>query len=474
MSLGHSLHRSPGWDQFAADERLFGIESNDDERPHIATIDRNHLKYAERGARAERLARFKQAGIIRSLRLPEGYNGQALAGRGEDQVNDRDGIRPDISQLSHEPNEYTPTGSSGDRLPFGTVSSEPDHDTDQNHEGQGSFHSELRIVPKGQNARRHQALQKDSVKPSANSYSTSLGNTIEEFVHPRPTPRYSVHSGRDGRTYFSVDQAHQVVNGQTSIWDRLTSQETGSRLKKDETKKPSFTRPEAASSRDGRLASHPVAVNVKLHKDGQKPGESREPVKLKEFTEREAAAEREGGRKAKESTTLKRHTAEENPTLREAGNSEKDAVTLRRLTKEEAAPEQEVRREKRGQGNNICADAAVSEQVSRPPLFEEGILSDTMPKALPEPTFWIPEALPKKSPQTYGWRNDHIVRGPLDEELFEVNTTLGRGSLGIVEEFRRKGTQLPTLVRKRFIVPMRRRQAILQIIEEEAKNLKSL
>lgn len=80
----------------------------------------------------------------------------------------------------------------------------------------------------------------------------------------------------------------------------------------------------------------------------------------------------------------------------------------------------------------------------------------------------------KRLVKKYGWYSEHLVRDTLDQELLEVCTTLGQGSLGIVEEVRRKDTQLPTLVRKRIIVPFRRRQTILKIIQDEAMILKSL
>jgi hypothetical protein len=80
----------------------------------------------------------------------------------------------------------------------------------------------------------------------------------------------------------------------------------------------------------------------------------------------------------------------------------------------------------------------------------------------------------KRLVKKYGWYSEHLVRDTLDQELLEVCTTLGQGSLGIVEEVRRKDTQLPTLVRKRIIVPFWRRQTILKIIQDEAMILKSL
>ena len=68
----------------------------------------------------------------------------------------------------------------------------------------------------------------------------------------------------------------------------------------------------------------------------------------------------------------------------------------------------------------------------------------------------------------YGWGDRHIVLRLNDEELLEVCATLGQGSLGVVEEVRRKNTELPTFVRKRVKLPFRNRKNILQIIQEEA------
>ena len=82
--------------------------------------------------------------------------------------------------------------------------------------------------------------------------------------------------------------------------------------------------------------------------------------------------------------------------------------------------------------------------------------------------------LTERGPDYYGWSSQHIVLGPADEEMLEVCSTLGQGSLGIVEEVRCKDTQLPTFVRKRVKLPFRNRKNILQIIQEEAKNLKAL
>ena len=45
------------WDQFAENERLFGLKSDYDENIYTTTIDKSHPQYKERMAAAERKAR---------------------------------------------------------------------------------------------------------------------------------------------------------------------------------------------------------------------------------------------------------------------------------------------------------------------------------------------------------------------------------------------------------------------------------
>lgn len=52
-----SSNQSSTWDQFATNERLFGVKSDYDENLYTTTIDRSHPQYAERAALAERKAR---------------------------------------------------------------------------------------------------------------------------------------------------------------------------------------------------------------------------------------------------------------------------------------------------------------------------------------------------------------------------------------------------------------------------------
>ena len=52
-----STGRTGDWDQFATNERMFGVKSNYDENLYTTTINKNDPQYAERAARAEKIAR---------------------------------------------------------------------------------------------------------------------------------------------------------------------------------------------------------------------------------------------------------------------------------------------------------------------------------------------------------------------------------------------------------------------------------
>lgn len=82
----------------------------------------------------------------------------------------------------------------------------------------------------------------------------------------------------------------------------------------------------------------------------------------------------------------------------------------------------------------------------------------------------------ERQPTTFGWDLEHITVTSQDEDPVTICRFLGHGSLGIVEEVRRLNTQLPTFVRKRVQLPARKREAnaTLEIIQEEAKNLRLL
>ena len=55
MSLGDSS-QTAGWDQFATNQRLYGVESTYDESIYTTEINRNDPRYRQREAEAARIA----------------------------------------------------------------------------------------------------------------------------------------------------------------------------------------------------------------------------------------------------------------------------------------------------------------------------------------------------------------------------------------------------------------------------------
>ncbi|KAA8619566.1 PBP1 Protein interacting with poly(A)-binding protein [Pyrenophora tritici-repentis] len=76
MSL-ESSGRTAEWDQFSTNERLFGVKSNYDENLYTTTINKNDPQYAERAARAEKIAREIEGSTATNSHIREergGYN----------------------------------------------------------------------------------------------------------------------------------------------------------------------------------------------------------------------------------------------------------------------------------------------------------------------------------------------------------------------------------------------------------------
>ena len=59
------------WDQFKANERLFGLKSDYDENIYTTTIDRSNPSYREREARAQRLAQEIEGSSTSNAHLRE-------------------------------------------------------------------------------------------------------------------------------------------------------------------------------------------------------------------------------------------------------------------------------------------------------------------------------------------------------------------------------------------------------------------
>lgn len=104
-----STSRSTEWDQFSTNERLFGVKSNYDETFYTTTIDRNNPQYAQRAARAEKIAREIESSSALNSHVREERGGNALADDGGDEEDKYSGVRRDLLPLSSgQPNKYTP------------------------------------------------------------------------------------------------------------------------------------------------------------------------------------------------------------------------------------------------------------------------------------------------------------------------------------------------------------------------------
>ena len=74
MSLESSHNRTSagvGWDQFEANERLFGVTTDYDENIYTTTIDQSHPDYQKRYAEAERKAREIENSLTTNTHVAE-------------------------------------------------------------------------------------------------------------------------------------------------------------------------------------------------------------------------------------------------------------------------------------------------------------------------------------------------------------------------------------------------------------------
>lgn len=105
-----SSSRMNDWDQFAANERMFGVKSNYDENFYTTTINKNDPQYAQRAARAEKLAREIESSTALNSHVREERGGQApIDDAGGDEEDKYSGVRRDFPALSTgQSNRYTP------------------------------------------------------------------------------------------------------------------------------------------------------------------------------------------------------------------------------------------------------------------------------------------------------------------------------------------------------------------------------
>lgn len=69
LSLENSSGR--GWDQFAENERLFGLKTDYDENIYTTKLDRSHPLYQQREAAAARMAAEIEGGTYSSAHVAE-------------------------------------------------------------------------------------------------------------------------------------------------------------------------------------------------------------------------------------------------------------------------------------------------------------------------------------------------------------------------------------------------------------------
>lgn len=88
LSLEKSSSGSGSWDQFAANERKFGIKSTYDENIYTTAIDKSHPQYKERVAAAEKKAREIERSAAATAHVAEervmDYSGGDDAGADEE------------------------------------------------------------------------------------------------------------------------------------------------------------------------------------------------------------------------------------------------------------------------------------------------------------------------------------------------------------------------------------------------------
>ncbi|KAH8897776.1 hypothetical protein GQ53DRAFT_450566 [Thozetella sp. PMI_491] len=111
-----SLEKPSGgghWDQFAENERLFGLKSDYDESIYTTTIDRSHPQYKERMAAAERKAREIERSTTNNAHIAEERIMDFVGGKDNGDEEDKySGVRRDTKQdfppLANRENKYIP------------------------------------------------------------------------------------------------------------------------------------------------------------------------------------------------------------------------------------------------------------------------------------------------------------------------------------------------------------------------------
>ncbi|KAI9878365.1 MAG: hypothetical protein M1830_001108 [Pleopsidium flavum] len=100
------------WDQFEANERLYGVRSNYDEEIYTTSIDRSNPLYKQRAARAEKIAREIEGDSTTNVHMKEERGLTLGDDSGMDEEERYSGVRRDGADFpalqSSHPNKYTP------------------------------------------------------------------------------------------------------------------------------------------------------------------------------------------------------------------------------------------------------------------------------------------------------------------------------------------------------------------------------
>ncbi|TEA22728.1 Uncharacterized protein C8034_v001213 [Colletotrichum sidae] len=99
------------WDQFAENERLFGLKTDYDENIYTTTIDKSHPQYSQRMAAAERKAREIERSLPTTAHVAEERQMDFVAGTGDggDEEDKYSGVRrQDFPPIPTSDNKYTP------------------------------------------------------------------------------------------------------------------------------------------------------------------------------------------------------------------------------------------------------------------------------------------------------------------------------------------------------------------------------
>jgi PAB1-binding protein PBP1 len=81
-----------GWDQFAENERLFGLKSDYDENMYTTVINKSHPQYRERKAIADKMAQEIERSLPATAHVAEERIMDFVPGsqRGDDKENEED------------------------------------------------------------------------------------------------------------------------------------------------------------------------------------------------------------------------------------------------------------------------------------------------------------------------------------------------------------------------------------------------